>query len=67
MELLENVFPIMRCMPSYRLVTIARMEGVMVVIGHLQKFYNQDFIGLLYSKTLINLLKVVMHANEWVT
>ena len=41
------------------------MEGTLKEIEQPRKFSNQVFIGLLYSETVMNGLKIVIDAKEW--
>ena len=43
------------------------MEDTLQETGQPRKFYNQDFIGLPYSETILNELNIVIDAREWAT
>jgi hypothetical protein len=53
-------------MQSYRLVIVTCMEVTIVEIEQQVKCYNEDSFGPPNINILVNLLKVVMHVNEWV-
>ena len=43
------------------------IEDTLQETGQPRKFYNQDFIGLLFSETVLNGLNIVIDAKEWTT
>ena len=67
MVLLDVVYLSMNKDKSYGNVTPKLMEGIMLEIELLTRYYNLDFIGLLSSRMLVSLSYLVMNAKELVT
>ena len=51
-------------MRSYTSATLLHMEDTLEVGEQLKKCFNQDFSGPAYSRTLIDLFKIVIDVKE---